>query len=46
MWKGIGKVIRDIGEYTCKERKTEKKEEISIMGRGRSREVELHQGEV
>ncbi|XP_053801835.1 mucin-5AC [Vidua chalybeata] len=39
MWKGIGKIIRDFGEYACKERKTEKKEELSIMGWGRNREL-------
>ncbi|XP_053836669.1 mucin-5AC-like [Vidua macroura] len=39
MWKGIGKIIRDFGEYACKEKKTEKKEELSIMGWGRNREL-------
>lgn len=26
MWKGTGKIIRDIGKCTCRERKTEKKD--------------------
>lgn len=26
MWKGAGKIIRGIGEYACKEKKTEKKD--------------------
>lgn len=33
MLKGIGKVIREIREYACKERKTERKAEISIRQR-------------
>lgn len=39
MWKGFGKIIGDFGEYVCKERKTEKNEELSIMGWRRSREI-------